>query len=214
MCASLVIATHSCEGAQQSQNQQCRWTASVAALLCHPSALGPTRAGAAGDRPVPHRRLGRPSGAVRSLRGGALSDDGQRWIPAKPGFLFPVRALSVVFRGKYLDALAQGYRRGELHFAGSTAPLADSAVFRGFLASLQTHDWVVYAKAPFVGAEQVNATDLRTNQPRYLNAPSTDHPVTIPIDLGKLKPAAQFNALKRPAAAGHLRAYSLCCRQH
>jgi hypothetical protein len=91
---------------------------------------------------------------VRSLWGGALSDDGQRWISAKPGFLFPVRALSAVFRGKYLDALAQSDWRDALHFAGSTAPLADSAAFRGFLASLQTHDWVVYAKARFAGAEQ------------------------------------------------------------
>ncbi len=91
------------------------------------------------------------------VTGGALSEDGERWIPAKPGFLFPVRALSAVFRGKYLDALAQACQRGELHFAGSTAHLADSAAFRRFLTSLQTHDWVVYAKAPFAGAEQVLA---------------------------------------------------------
>jgi hypothetical protein len=91
------------------------------------------------------------------VTGGALSDDGQRWIPAKPGFLFPVRALSAVFRAKYLDALALAYRRGELHFAGSTGHLANTAAFRGFLATLETHDWVVYAKAPFAGAEQVLA---------------------------------------------------------
>jgi Putative transposase len=33
------------------------------------------------------------------LSGGALTPHG-RWIPAKQGFLFPVRALSVVFRRK------------------------------------------------------------------------------------------------------------------
>lgn len=91
------------------------------------------------------------------VTGGALSEDGQRWIPARPGFLFPVRALSAVFRGKYLDALAQTHQGGELHFAGSTAPLANPAAFRDFLATLKTRDWVVYAKPPFAGAEQVLA---------------------------------------------------------
>jgi hypothetical protein len=33
------------------------------------------------------------------VTGGALSPDGERWIPSKKGFLFPVRALSRVFRG-------------------------------------------------------------------------------------------------------------------
>ena len=91
------------------------------------------------------------------VTGGALSGDGERWIAAKPGFLFPVRVLSAVFRGKYLDELAQAYQRGELHFAGSTAPLADIGAFSGFLATLKDHDWVVYAKPPFAGAQQVLA---------------------------------------------------------
>jgi len=91
------------------------------------------------------------------VTGGALSPDGERWIPAKPGFLFPVRALSAVFRAKYLEALAQAYQDGELHFAGSTAPLDDPAVFRGWLATLKDPDWVVYAKPPFAGAQQVLA---------------------------------------------------------
>jgi len=91
------------------------------------------------------------------VTGGALSPDGERWIPAKPGFLFPVRALSAVFRAKYLEALAQAYQDAELHFAGSTAPLADPAAFAGWLARLKEHDWVVYAKPPFAGAQQVLA---------------------------------------------------------
>jgi len=91
------------------------------------------------------------------VTGGALSPDGERWIAAKPGFLFPVRALSAVFRGKYIEALAQAYQDGELRFAGSTTPLADHRTFRGFLVTLNNHDWVVYAKPPFAGAEQVLA---------------------------------------------------------
>ncbi len=43
------------------------------------------------------------------VTGGALTADGAQWIAAKPGFLFPVRALSTVFRAKYLDALRHAF---------------------------------------------------------------------------------------------------------
>ena len=76
-------------------------------------------------------------------------------LPPNPGSLFPVRALSAVFRGKYLAALSQAYNGGELRFAGSTAQLTGTAAFRGFLDQLRAHDWVVYAKPPFAGAAQV-----------------------------------------------------------
>lgn len=91
------------------------------------------------------------------VTGGALSPDGERWIAAKPGFLFPVRALAAVFRGKYLQELAQAHQRGKLKFARSTAPLGDPTAFRRFLAQLKARDWVVYAKPPFAGAHQVLA---------------------------------------------------------
>jgi hypothetical protein len=91
------------------------------------------------------------------VTGGALSPDGQRWLPANKGFLFPTRALSKVFRGKYLDALQHSYASGELRFGGSTTALADPGAFRLFVAQLKTYDWVVYAKPPFAGAEQVLA---------------------------------------------------------
>ncbi len=42
----------------------------------------------------------------------AESEQTERWIAAKRGFLFPVRAFSKVFRGKYLDALSQAFERG------------------------------------------------------------------------------------------------------
>src|SRR2546427_3710275 len=55
--------------------------------------------------------------------GGALHQDGTRWIAAPPGFLFPVRALAQVFRGKYLDGLRRAFRTQKLVFAGSVAGL-------------------------------------------------------------------------------------------
>jgi hypothetical protein len=87
--------------------------------------------------------------------GGALTQDGARWIAAPPGFLFPVRALAQVFRGKYLHGLQRAFTAGTLAFAGSTAPLADPAAFAAWLQELRRPDWVVYAKRPFAGPTQV-----------------------------------------------------------
>jgi hypothetical protein len=87
--------------------------------------------------------------------GGALARDGARWLPAKRGFLFPVRALARVFRGKYLAGLQQAFERQALRFGGGVASLADPAAFAAFLATLRTQDWVVYAKPPFGGPGQV-----------------------------------------------------------
>ena len=87
----------------------------------------------------------------------ALSRDGERWIPARRGFLFPVRALSRVFRAKYLDALHQAYQSDELRFAGSTSALSNATAFQDFISKLKTRDWIVYAKPPFGAAAQVMA---------------------------------------------------------
>ncbi|MGH7644142.1 MAG: IS91 family transposase, partial [Gemmatimonadales bacterium] len=89
------------------------------------------------------------------VTGGALAPDGTRWISAPPGFLFPVRALAAVFRGKFLDALRRAFAKGALVFAGSVAPLAEPAAFAAWLAQLRQPDWVVYAKRPFAGPLQV-----------------------------------------------------------
>lgn len=89
------------------------------------------------------------------VTGGGLATDGASWLSAKKGFLFPVRALSRVFRGKYVDLLRRAQKRGALVFAGSTAPLADEQAFTRFLNSLRRTDWVVYAKPPFGGPDQV-----------------------------------------------------------
>jgi hypothetical protein len=87
--------------------------------------------------------------------GGALARDRSRWLPAKPGFLFPVRALARVFRGKYLAGLRAAFDRQALRFAGSVAGLAEPTAFAAFLARCRTTDWVVYAKPPFAGPAQV-----------------------------------------------------------
>ena len=86
--------------------------------------------------------------------GGALHGDGQ-WIFPRRGFLFPVKALSKVFRGKFLEALARLLEQGKLKLAGSTAALAQPDAQRSLLAALRANAWVVYAKQTLAGPNAV-----------------------------------------------------------
>jgi hypothetical protein len=80
---------------------------------------------------------------------GALSVDQNRRTPARKNFLFHVKALSLVFRGKFLDLLKKAFDRQKLYFVGQTAPLADSVAFKLLLKTLWHKAWIVYAKKPF-----------------------------------------------------------------
>jgi hypothetical protein len=80
---------------------------------------------------------------------GALSIDQKRWSPARKNFLFPVKALSVVFRGKFLDLLTRAFARNKLLFVGQTACLANPVAFRLLINALRKKPWIVYAKKPF-----------------------------------------------------------------
>lgn len=88
--------------------------------------------------------------------GAALTPDGALKL-AKPGFLFPVQALSRVFRAKYLAALQGAFAQDQLRFGGSTQVLQAPRAFVAFIAQLRQPDWVVYAKRPFAGPRQVLA---------------------------------------------------------
>jgi hypothetical protein len=88
------------------------------------------------------------------LAGGALGPDGQ-WIATWRGFLFPVQALSQVFRGKFLHALLGAFAQDRLRFGGSSTALAEPAARRALLATLRAKPWVVYAKHTLAGPQQV-----------------------------------------------------------
>jgi hypothetical protein len=89
------------------------------------------------------------------IPGGALSCDGTQWITARQTFLFSVKALSLVFRGKFIDLLERAFSKAELQFPGRSAPLAAPAAFTGLVRSLRHKHWVVYAKRPFSSSEKV-----------------------------------------------------------
>jgi hypothetical protein len=87
--------------------------------------------------------------------GGGPSPDGSRWVACRPGFFLPVRVLRRVFRGKLLSLLRTAFDRGRLAFHGKLRPWADAREFRRRLAASARTEWVVYAKPPFGGPEQV-----------------------------------------------------------
>lgn len=86
---------------------------------------------------------------------GGLSTDRASWLSPRYPFFLPVRALSKVFRGKFLDGLKRLYRRHKLRCAGPASALADPRQFAAFLRSLYRQEWVVYAKPAFGGPAQV-----------------------------------------------------------
>jgi hypothetical protein len=89
--------------------------------------------------------------------GGGPSLDGTRWVACRPGFFLPVRVLSRLFRRLFLRELENAFGAGKLRFFSNLAHLAEPASFAERLDQLRRLDWVVYAKAPFGGPEQVLA---------------------------------------------------------
>src|SRR5271156_5280176 len=89
--------------------------------------------------------------------GGGPSLDGTRWIACRPSFFLPVRVLSRLFRRLFLQNLQEAFDAGELRFFGNLAGLAEATAFATGLDQLRRIEWVVYAKPPFGGPEQVLA---------------------------------------------------------
>ena len=88
--------------------------------------------------------------------GGGLSSDGSHWIAShKEDFFVPVKVLSSVFRGKFLDYLKRAFTENKLAFHGRLAELAQAEAFQRLLTACYGTKWVVYAKPPFGGPEQV-----------------------------------------------------------
>src|ERR1700722_7193661 len=87
--------------------------------------------------------------------GGGLSLDGDHWVSCRPGFFLPVRVLSRLFRRLFLELLQQAFDDGQLHFFTALQHLQVPSAFAAYLAPLRQAEWVVYAKAPFAGPQQV-----------------------------------------------------------
>jgi Putative transposase/Transposase zinc-binding domain len=120
--------------------------------------------------------------------GGGLScnakgdvDKTPSWRWCRPGFFLPVRVLSRVFRGKYLARLRQLHAAGKLVLPARLAELAETQAFAAWLEPLYSKDWVVYAKRPFGGPEQV-----LKYLARYTHRVAISNPRLLKLEDGKV----------------------------
>ena len=87
--------------------------------------------------------------------GGGLSPDGKTWIACRPGFFLPVKVLQRLYRRLFLEKLAAAHASGRLQFFDGLASLAAARAFAHHLEPVRRSDWIVYAKKPFAGPQQV-----------------------------------------------------------
>jgi putative transposase/transposase-like zinc-binding protein len=87
--------------------------------------------------------------------GGGLSPDAQRWISCRHGFFLPVRVLSSRFRRLFLRYLDAAFEMGELKFFSELEELSHPGAWKRYLQAQRGRQWVVYAKRPFGGPQQV-----------------------------------------------------------
>jgi hypothetical protein len=87
--------------------------------------------------------------------GGGPSPDGQRWVACRPGFFLPVRVLSRLFRRLFLESMHKAFDVGKLQFFGALEHLRERSAFTAHLDRAKESEWVVYAKRPFAGPQQV-----------------------------------------------------------
>ena len=86
--------------------------------------------------------------------GGGLTDTG-RFVTAGKKFLFPIKVVSKLFRGKFLDALKKLSLKKMLDFPGDLSLLQFPREFNQFLTKLYAKEWIPYLKEPFECANHV-----------------------------------------------------------
>ena len=86
---------------------------------------------------------------------GGLSPDHTNWIRSPDRFFLPHKVLALVFRAKFIQALEEAFRQGQIEFHGELRHLSDLKTFRAFVRHLFRHEWVAHCKRPFGGPEHV-----------------------------------------------------------
>jgi hypothetical protein len=81
------------------------------------------------------------------VAGGAVSPDKLRWTPCKGSYLFNARALSLVFRGKFMERMKQACQRQDLKLAGED--------YNPLKARLYEKPWVVDVRDPVNNPQHV-----------------------------------------------------------
>jgi hypothetical protein len=99
----------------------------------------------------PHLHIVATGGGLSCNRQGQV-DEQPCWRSCRPGFFLPVRVLSPLFRGKFLAGLLEASAAGQVRWPER---LRDEQTRQRWLAQVRRVEWVVFSKAPCVGAEVV-----------------------------------------------------------
>jgi hypothetical protein len=90
------------------------------------------------------------------VAGGGITDTGEwKSVPYQERFLFPVRAVGKMFRGKFIDKLKKLHHKGKLNIPQSLEMYQQLHVFEHFLDAIAHKKWRVYCKRPFADAQRV-----------------------------------------------------------
>jgi hypothetical protein len=89
------------------------------------------------------------------IPGGAVAEDGTRWISCKNEYLFNEEALSLVFRGKFVDYMTRAYHNGKLRFPGRSEPCKTQQGFQQLKDDLYSNKWVVSVRESIKRPEYV-----------------------------------------------------------
>jgi len=88
------------------------------------------------------------------IPGGGLKNK-MKWKACKNKFLFPVKVMSKMFKGKFMSAFKRGVKEGTILFHGNLKAYSEHSNWTFFLDDLYNKNWVVYSKPPFASPEQV-----------------------------------------------------------
>ena len=76
-------------------------------------------------------------------------------LPYGDKFLFPVKAMSKVMMGVFIEKLEQQYNNGKLHFPGKLDKISSKNAFNKFLFRVSQKEWVIFNQVPLKGSTKV-----------------------------------------------------------
>jgi len=87
--------------------------------------------------------------------GGGVTKNGKQWKHCSNRFLFPVKVMQALFRGKFLGLFFEAMTKGTIQLHGNLETYRGSLVMKELKDLLYKKEWIVYVKPPFAGPETV-----------------------------------------------------------
>jgi len=79
----------------------------------------------------------------------------KEWKSCRDDFLFQIKVMSRLFKGKFMSAFKKAVKDGSILFHGNLKQYSDHSLWSIFLNDIYAKEWVVYCKRPFAGPKQV-----------------------------------------------------------